>query len=103
MPIPGRSSTAFNTYGEHHYADNRRQRGKLTKRAQVRSRLADLLPESRVTRGQQRIFSRIPSQEVVGLGVCGVMLSRLPNLMQQKRSRPLNRTVQIVTHAPFFF
>ena len=65
--------------------------------------LYNLPPKSHFARSQQSILPRIPPQKMIRLCMRGVVLARLPDFMQQKRARPLNRTMQIVAQAAFFF
>src|SRR5579864_7251302 len=63
----------------------------------------DLFPEGGIARSEQRILASIKAQEVVGLGVCGMVLARFPDFIKQVGRGPFGGAIEIVAQAAVFF
>ena len=64
--------------------------------------LSDLVPEGGVARGKERVFARLPPEEVRGTRVRGVMFPAFPDFVEQKRAGLIGAAVQIVLQTAFF-
>ncbi len=66
------------------------------------SLLGNLLPKSCVARGQEGIFSCIPTQKMRCLRVEAVILAASPDFVQQKCAGQFGAAVQVVGEAALF-
>ena len=67
-----------------------------------KSRLGDLLPEGGILRGKERVLPGVPTEEMRGASVCGIVFSAGPDLVEQKCVGMIGATMQIVLQAAFF-
>ena len=65
--------------------------------------LGELAVEGGLTRGQQRVFARIPAEEVRRACVRGVMFAGFPDFVKEKEIGVIGAAVQVVLQAAFLF
>lgn len=65
--------------------------------------LGDLMPESRVAGGEERIFAGVPAKKMWRAGVRGVMVAGFPDFVEEKSAGLFDAAMQIKTHATVFF
>lgn len=63
----------------------------------------NVVPDGGVAGDQQRIFARVPTQEMRSAGVRGVVFAAGPDFMEQVGAGVLEAAVQVVLQAPLFF
>ena len=60
------------------------------------------MPESGIAGGQERVLACLPTEEVGGAGMRGVMFAAFPDFMEQIRAGLVCAAMQIVLQAAFF-
>ena len=62
-----------------------------------------MLPEGRVARGQERVLTGVPAEEVRRVDVAGMGFATGPNFVEQEGGRSFRGAMQIVGEAAVFF
>lgn len=62
-----------------------------------------MLPEGGVAPSEERIFARVPAEEMGRMSVLGMGFAAFPDFVEQERAGRICRTIQIVAKAAVFF
>ena len=64
--------------------------------------LSDLVPERGFTRGEERVFAGVPSEEVRRAGVRRVVLASFPDFVEEECAGLVGAAVQVELQAAIF-